>query len=80
MEQEKHIAKLFANGRSQAVRLPKAFRFEGNAVFIRKEGDEVILSPKPESWDGFFSDTPHPSDDFMPERSDLPTQKRGDLF
>jgi len=49
-------AKLFTNGRSQAVRLPAAFRFEGKEVFIRKDektGD-VILSAKPTSWDGFF--------------------------
>jgi antitoxin VapB len=39
------IAKLFQNGKSQAVRLPKEFRFEGNEVYIRKQGDEVILSP-----------------------------------
>lgn len=38
-------AKLFKNGHSQAVRLPKEFRFEGDMVFIRKEGNEVILSP-----------------------------------
>lgn len=38
-------AKLFQNGRSQAVRLPKAFRFKGEAVKIRKEGDKVILEP-----------------------------------
>jgi len=38
-------AKLFWNGRSQAVRLPKAFRFEGNEVSIRSEGDAVILEP-----------------------------------
>ena len=42
---EQETAKLFKNGSSQAVRLPKAFRFEGEKVFIRKEGDEVILSP-----------------------------------
>jgi antitoxin VapB len=49
-------AKLFTNGRSQAVRLPAAFRFEGKEVYIRKDektGD-VILSAKPTSWDGFF--------------------------
>ncbi len=39
-------AKLFLNGRSQAVRLPRAFRFEGmNEVFIERDGDRVILSP-----------------------------------
>ena len=45
------IAKLFRNGRSQAVRLPKEFRFEGEEVSIRREGDSVILEPvKPRSW------------------------------
>jgi antitoxin VapB len=50
-------AKLFTNGRSQAVRLPAAFRFDTKEVFIRqdpKTGD-VILSRKPTSWDGFFA-------------------------
>lgn len=49
-------AKLFRNGRSQAVRLPAEFRFEGKVVFIRKDektGD-VILSRRPESWQEFF--------------------------
>ena len=40
-------ARLFAHGGSQAVRLPKAFRFEGGEVRIRKEGDDVILTPMP---------------------------------
>ena len=39
------IAKIFKNGRSQAVRIPKAFRFKGNEVKISKEGDKVILEP-----------------------------------
>ena len=50
-------AKIFTNGRSQAVRLPAAFRFDTKEVFIRQDpttGD-VILSRKPASWDGFFA-------------------------
>ena len=50
-------AKLFTNGRSQAVRLPAAYRFDTKEVFIRQDpltGD-VILSRKPTTWDGFFS-------------------------
>jgi antitoxin VapB len=49
-------AKIFMNGRSQAVRLPKAFRFEGTEVRIRKQGDKVILEPvKKTKWpDGFW--------------------------
>lgn len=44
-------AKLFRNGRSQAVRLPKEFRFEGNEVSVRREGDAVILEPlRPRAW------------------------------
>ena len=72
-------AKLFTTGRSQAVRLPKAFRFEGKEVFIRKEGNRVILSEKPESWDDFFTSPARVTEDFMAERVDLPPQKR-ELF
>jgi antitoxin VapB len=51
------VAKLFTNGRSQAVRLPAAFRFEGKGVFIRRDADtgDVILSRRPENWDVFFA-------------------------
>jgi antitoxin VapB len=50
-------AKLFTHGGSQAVRLPKAFRFKGTEVSVRKEGDAVILEPirAKESWDDFFA-------------------------
>lgn len=41
------VAKLFMHGRSQAVRLPKEFRFEGSEVFVRRQGDEVVLSSRP---------------------------------
>ncbi len=50
-------AKLFTNGRSQAVRLPAAYRFDGKEVYIRRDpttGD-VILSSRPATWDGFFA-------------------------
>jgi antitoxin VapB len=50
-------AKLFANGRSQAVRLPAQFRFDTTEVFIRQDPDthDVILSRRPSTWDGFFT-------------------------
>jgi len=50
------VAKLFTNGRSQAVRLPAAFRFNSKEVFIRKDAEtgDVILSSRPTTWDGFF--------------------------
>jgi antitoxin VapB len=51
------IAKLFTNGRSQAVRLPAAYRFDTKEVFIRQDPEtgDVILSRKPASWDDFFA-------------------------
>jgi antitoxin VapB len=51
-----HTAKLFTNGRSQAVRLPAAFRFDTKEVFIRQDPEtgDVILSRKPATWDDFF--------------------------
>lgn len=69
-------ARLFMSGRSQAVRLPKQFRFEGNEVFIQRVGNQVILSPKPANWDDFFKNAPLPTTDFMEERVDLPAQER----
>lgn len=50
------VAKLFTNGRSQAVRLPAAFRFDTREVFIRQDAEtgDVILSRRPETWDDFF--------------------------
>ena len=51
------VAKLFTTGRSQAVRLPLEYRFEGKEVYIRRDqatGD-VVLSRRPESWAGFFA-------------------------
>jgi antitoxin VapB len=62
-------AKLFVNGRSQAVRLPAAFRFDTHEVFIRKDpatGD-VILSRRPDDWTGFLSATENAQvpDDFL---------------
>ncbi len=44
------MAKLFWSGRSQAVRLPKEYRFEGDAVRIRRHGATVILEPLPKDW------------------------------
>ena len=50
-------AKLFTTGRSQAVRLPKEYRFEGGEVFIRRDNTtgDVVLSRRPESWASFFN-------------------------
>ena len=72
-------AKIFKNGRSQAVRLPKEFRFKGKEVFIRKEGSNIILSEKPDSWEEFFLSGNKPTSDFMQEREQLDLEER-DIF
>lgn len=76
-------AKLFMNGRSQAVRLPLSFRFDCDEVKIRKNPitGEVTLSAKPKNWDGFVSaaNAANIPDDFMSDRGDMPPQER-DLF
>jgi antitoxin VapB len=65
-------ARIFTTGRSQAVRLPREYRFEGTEVFIRRDprtGD-VILSRRPTSWSGFFElidQQPAPADFLSPE-------------
>jgi antitoxin VapB len=78
-----NTAKLFMNGRSQAVRLPANFRFDCDEVYIRKDpktGD-VIISRKPGSWDDFFKlvENSNIPEDFMSER-DNDSLKDKDLF
>jgi len=73
-------AKLFRNGRSQAVRLPAEYRFDGTEVYVRRDPQtgDVILSRRPESWQEFFSlvDSLEIPSDFLTERDDRPPQKR----
>lgn len=69
-------AKVFMNNRSQAVRLPKEFQFDTDEVFIRKEGEDVILSPRPADWETYLEDGPVASEAFMADVEDLPVQER----
>ena len=69
-------AKIFLTNRSQAVRLPKEFQFKTREVFIRKEGEEVILSPRPADWSDYLAHGPIASSDFMENVEDLPVQER----
>ena len=64
------IAKLFQNGRSQAVRLPKEYQFEGSEVCIHKHGDAVLLIPQEKRWDVFMAGISGFSEDFMSEGRD----------
>ena len=70
-------AKVFENGRSQAVRLPKDFRFTENEVAINMVGSVVMLMPKTDPWAGFLSSLEMFSDDFMSDgRSENSIQAR----
>jgi antitoxin VapB len=73
-------AKLFQNGHSQAVRLPKEFRFEGSEVYVKKVGNAVVLLPHNDPWRTLFESLGKFSDDFMQERSQPEVQTREDLF
>lgn len=73
-------AKLFQNGRSQAVRLPKEFRFKGNEVFIKKQGDVVVLIPTLDPWTSLIDSLDLFSDDFMESREQPQEQIREDMF
>ncbi len=65
-------ARLFNNGRSQAVHIPKAYQFRGvSEVRIRRVGDALIIVPARKSWTSFADDAPPVDDDFMAERPDL---------
>ncbi len=61
-------ARLFQNGRSQAVRLPKAYQFEGDKVYIKKLGHVVMLIPELSSWQSLFDSLDLFSEDFLAER------------
>ena len=71
-------AKLFKNGGSQALRLPKECSFSGDDVYIQKVGDSVILFPKTRLWETFLDGLNRFSDDFMDGGREQPTvQERG---
>ena len=72
-------AKIFLNGRSQAVRLPKDFRFSDNEVFIKKIGRMVVLLPKDDPWSVLVNSLDQFTDDFM-ETRDQPTQNDRESF
>ena len=73
-------AKLFQNGQSQAVRLPKEFRFDGDAVYIKKSGSAVILIPLVDSWDSLIGSLDKFTKDYMADRDQPRQQEREALF
>lgn len=73
-------AKLFQNGKSQAVRLPREYRFDGTTVYIKKMGNAVILIPEQHSWQALFDSLELFSDDFLAERVQPVLEPREGLF
>ena len=71
-----NTAKLFKNGKSQAVRLPKQFKFEGTEVYIKRIGRNVVLMPKDDPWESLISSLDDFSDDFMVKREQPLFDKR----
>ncbi len=66
------VAKIFWSGRSQAIRLPKAFRIDGDVVRIRRRGNALILEPVPQDWAWLDKVAGELDDDFVRAASDRP--------
>ena len=75
---DQRTARVGNNNRSQIVTIPLEYRFpEGmKEVFIRKVGDEIVLSPRPKDWSSFLASGVRVSEDFMVDVDDLPMQER----
>ncbi len=73
-------AKLFRNGKSQAVRLPKEYRFRGSKVYLKRMGNAVVLIPEDAFWQPLLESLDMFSDDFMAERDQPPEQTREAVF
>ena len=73
-------ARLFKSGRSQAVRLPKEFRFDGEEVYIKKVGEAVVLLPREDSWRTLYESLGSFSEDFMTDRDQPTDQQERALF
>ena len=73
------IAKIFINGRSQAIRLPKDYRFEGSEVYIKKMDDVILLIPKDSVWRTMESGLDFFSEDFMSDRNQPKIENRADF-
>jgi antitoxin VapB len=69
-------AKIFKNGRSQAVRLPKEYRFDCDEVYVERRGDAIVITAKQPGWDEFFDSASAFGEDYLKDREDLPPQER----
>ena len=75
-----NTAKIFQNGRSQAVRLPKEYQFKGEEVFIQKHGDAVLLIPHEKAWEVFMEGLTGFSEDFMKNGREQGVEQKRERF
>lgn len=76
LPQPPRTVRLFRNGSNQALRLPREFELDADEVYIRREGNNIIITPKPRSWADYFATARKLSDDFPDDMTDLPPQQR----
>jgi antitoxin VapB len=69
-------AKVFKSGRSQAVRIPKEYRFNCDEVFIERDGERVILTPRPRSWHDYFATARRFTEDYPEHIEDVRQRER----
>jgi antitoxin VapB len=74
------VARIFTSGNSQAVRLPKKYRLDGDRVFIKKVGNALVLIPTHAPWQTLFDSLGQFSEDFMESREQPPQQIRESVF
>jgi len=75
-----NTAKIFQNGSSQAVRLPKEYQFKGEEVFIQKLGDAVLLIPHEKTWEVFMEGLSGFSEDFMKNGREQGVEQKRERF
>jgi antitoxin VapB len=73
---EPRTARLFRNGRNQAVRLPRDYEIDAEEVYIQRDGDSIVIRPKPRSWDAYFEQAGRLSEGFPDTIEDAPPQQR----
>lgn len=76
---QQRTARLFRNGTNQAVRLPRDLEIDADEVLIRREGDSLVLTPKPRSWDDYFARGRRLTEDFPESVDDAPPEARDSL-
>lgn len=75
-----NTVKIFKNGRSQAIRLPKEYRLKGKEAYINKMGDVIIIMPKEANWQTLFTSLGQFTDDIFEQREQPELENREDLF